>query len=170
MERGSAATLMLNDIGQVAIDLDRTIAAVPYAGSRRLGGFILIDKLSHATVAAGMIASIDGGAVQPGEGERGSIRWIAGAGRADYARAADEQARALGRASFVLDEAALERLRGELEFAADRLHAAREIALLLRGAGVDVLITLDVAESDAQPGRRIVASDDSDDISDQWVI
>ena len=171
MERGSAATLMLNDIGQVAIDLDRAVAAVPYVGNRRLGGFILIDKLSHATVAAGMIARVEGGSAHvSGEGERGSIRWISGAGREAYARDADEQARALGRASFVLDEAALERFLGELDATGDRLHAARELALLLRGAGVQVLVTLDVPEAEAQPGRRIVAGEGNDDTSDQWVI
>ncbi|MBM3928909.1 MAG: sulfate adenylyltransferase subunit CysN, partial [Sphingomonadales bacterium] len=57
----SVKTLGLNDIGVAHLHADRAIPFAPYAdsgeraGNRDLGGFILIDKLTNATVAAGMI-------------------------------------------------------------------------------------------------------------------
>ena len=55
MERTAAKTLQLNDIGVVEIATDKSIVFEPYAENRDFGGFILIDKISNATVAAGML-------------------------------------------------------------------------------------------------------------------
>lgn len=55
LEHLAAKTLGLNAIGVVEFATDRPIAFEPYATSRQLGGFILIDKFTNATVAAGMI-------------------------------------------------------------------------------------------------------------------
>ena len=51
----AAKTLELNSIGVCDVTTDKPIVFEPYADSRELGGFILIDKLTNATVAAGMI-------------------------------------------------------------------------------------------------------------------
>ena len=50
-----AQNLALNEIGLATITLDRKIAALPYGEDKILGGFILIDRISHATVAMGFI-------------------------------------------------------------------------------------------------------------------
>jgi sulfate adenylyltransferase subunit 1 len=50
-----AATLQMNDIGVVAVDLLRAIALDAYGANRATGAFILIDRESNATVAAGMV-------------------------------------------------------------------------------------------------------------------
>ena len=55
MEHLAAKTLELNAIGVANIATDRQIPFEPYADNRNLGGFILIDKMTNATVAAGMI-------------------------------------------------------------------------------------------------------------------
>ncbi|HET7757934.1 MAG TPA: sulfate adenylyltransferase subunit CysN, partial [Steroidobacteraceae bacterium] len=55
LEHMAAERLELNDIGVCELELDRPIAFEPYAESRALGGFILIDRLSNATVGAGLI-------------------------------------------------------------------------------------------------------------------
>ncbi|HMA51958.1 MAG TPA: EF-Tu/IF-2/RF-3 family GTPase, partial [Magnetospirillaceae bacterium] len=55
MEHLAAKTLELNAIGVANLSTDRPLAFEPYEASRDLGGFILIDKLTNATVAAGMI-------------------------------------------------------------------------------------------------------------------
>ena len=55
MEHRAAKTLALNAIGVANFSTDRPLVFEPYANSRTLGGFILIDWSSHATVAAGMI-------------------------------------------------------------------------------------------------------------------
>ncbi|KRE03026.1 hypothetical protein ASE63_26125 [Bosea sp. Root381] len=51
-----ATTLAMNDIGAVTIELDRAIGTLPFARSTELGGFILIDRISHETVAFGFVA------------------------------------------------------------------------------------------------------------------
>ncbi|HEV7260184.1 MAG TPA: sulfate adenylyltransferase subunit CysN [Bosea sp. (in: a-proteobacteria)] len=56
LAQAPVATLAMNDIGLVAIDLDRPIGALPFAESTELGGFILIDRISHETVAFGFVA------------------------------------------------------------------------------------------------------------------
>ena len=53
----SASTLALNDIGVAEVYADRAIVFEPYADGADLGGFILIDRATNATVAAGMIGS-----------------------------------------------------------------------------------------------------------------
>lgn len=50
-----AETLALNEIGQVQLRLDRVISVDAYTENRDTGGFILIDRMSNATVAAGMV-------------------------------------------------------------------------------------------------------------------
>ena len=55
MEQLAAKTLELNAIGVANLSTDRQIVFEPYADNRTLGGFILIDKITNATVAAGMI-------------------------------------------------------------------------------------------------------------------
>ena len=52
-----AATLQMNDIGAVTLNLLRPIAVDRYAENRATGAFILIDPETNATVAAGMIRS-----------------------------------------------------------------------------------------------------------------
>lgn len=51
-----AATLRLNEIGKVHLTLSRPIALDLYKNNRQLGAFILIDRITNATVAAGMIS------------------------------------------------------------------------------------------------------------------
>lgn len=50
-----ADRLELNEIGRVVVELARPIAFDPYKKNRGTGGFIVIDRLTHNTVAAGMI-------------------------------------------------------------------------------------------------------------------
>ncbi|HEY4075134.1 MAG TPA: GTP-binding protein [Herbaspirillum sp.] len=54
-ERHPAETLKLNDIARVTINVQQPIAVDAYAAIRSTGSFILIDEVTHQTVAAGMI-------------------------------------------------------------------------------------------------------------------
>ena len=45
----------LNDIGRVEIHTSAPLVADEYRSNRTTGSFVLIDELSNATVAAGMI-------------------------------------------------------------------------------------------------------------------
>ena len=55
MEEIAAQTLELNEIGIVNLTTDRPISFVPFKENKTLGGFILIDRITNATVAGGMI-------------------------------------------------------------------------------------------------------------------
>ncbi len=57
LEQKQAPTLGLNEIGVVRLELDRPVAFDPYRQNRETGSFILIDRFSNATVAAGMVIS-----------------------------------------------------------------------------------------------------------------
>ncbi|MBB3213344.1 sulfate adenylyltransferase subunit 1 [Herbaspirillum sp. Sphag1AN] len=54
-QRHAAESLKLNDIARVSINVQQAIAADSYAQIRATGAFILIDEVTHQTVAAGMI-------------------------------------------------------------------------------------------------------------------
>jgi sulfate adenylyltransferase large subunit len=56
-----AATLELNSIGVVEVETTRPLFLDPYAANRLTGSFILIDPVSHATVAAGMVREVSSG-------------------------------------------------------------------------------------------------------------
>ncbi|RST29490.1 sulfate adenylyltransferase subunit CysN [Sphingomonas ginkgonis] len=167
LERHGGATLELNDIGEVTIGLDRAVPAVRYSDNRRLGGFILIDKLSNATVAAGLVRDSSLRNARHAATEDGGIVWVLGEKRADYAARAQRQLKASGRAVAVLDEQALAGFPGADAAPAD---LAREVARLMSAAGVQVLIALDVAGEQATPGGRIMASSGDPRGDDEWVI
>ena len=57
-EKIETKTLELNDIARVRIELSEPVAFDLYEESRRTGAFILIDKITNNTVAAGMIAGV----------------------------------------------------------------------------------------------------------------
>ncbi len=57
LEQKPSATLGLNGIGVVCLELDRPVALDPYRQNRDTGSFILIDRFTNATVAAGMVIS-----------------------------------------------------------------------------------------------------------------
>ncbi len=59
MRRSDAGELSMNDIGRVSLSLHRAVPYDHYQRNRHTGNFILIDRLTNATVAAGMILDRD---------------------------------------------------------------------------------------------------------------
>jgi len=55
LEQKQVSTLKLNEIGLARLELDRPVSFDPYLLNRDTGSFILIDRFSNATVAAGMV-------------------------------------------------------------------------------------------------------------------
>ncbi|MGA9583229.1 MAG: sulfate adenylyltransferase subunit CysN [Allosphingosinicella sp.] len=174
-----ARLLALNDIGRCELKLDREVAAIPYARGRELGAFILIDKLSHATAAAGMIDGFPRrGTLDRFGGEADRIIWlneIAPDERAGMAARAQQRLQAIGRMSFVLDEAALrETLNSDLADGpadtAEHIRRLRAVAGLMSRAGLHVLVAVDVPAAEAWPGRRIVPADLDQEGEAEWVI
>jgi sulfate adenylyltransferase large subunit len=58
LEPEQATTLELNSIGEVEVETTRPLFLDPYAAHRHTGSFILIDPVSHATLAAGMVRTV----------------------------------------------------------------------------------------------------------------
>jgi len=157
----SADTLQLNDIGVGEIYLDRPIVFEPYAASTDLGGFIIIDRATDATVAAGMIGSVlrraqnvhwqsidvtrEAHAAQKSQSPR--VLWftgLSGAGKSTIANLVEKKLHALGRHSFLLDGDNIRQgLNRDLGFSeADRVENIRrvgEVARLMADAGLIVL-------------------------------
>ncbi|URW76935.1 sulfate adenylyltransferase subunit CysN [Sphingomonas donggukensis] len=157
----SVKTLGLNDIGVADVQADRPIPFAPYADSRVLGGFILIDKLTNATVAAGMIEhalrrsqnvhwqaiEITREAHAAQKGQAPKLLWftgLSGSGKSTIANLVEKKLHALGRHSFLLDgDNVRHGLNRDLGFSdADRIENIRrvgEVARLMTDAGLIVL-------------------------------
>jgi bifunctional enzyme CysN/CysC len=154
----------------VTIDLDRAVPIVRYEQDRKLGGFILIDKVSHATVAGGLVQAVADNPKHAAEcsDPAESIYWISGAARAEWAQRELARLKALGRPVSILDDEALAKLpAGE---GCDRLRLAREVALLMSAAGVHVLVTVEAPAEEAWPGRRIDSGSGNREGAVEWVI
>ena len=161
MEHLAAMTLELNSIGVAHVTTDRPIVFEPYAQSRELGGFILIDKLTHATVAAGMIRfclrraqnvhwqalEISREAHAALKGQKPAVLWftgLSGSGKSTIANLVEKRLHAAGRHTFLLDgDNVRHGLNKDLGFTeADRIENIRrvgEVARLMADAGLIVL-------------------------------
>jgi bifunctional enzyme CysN/CysC len=163
LEHTAAERLELNDIGVCEIELDRPIAFEPYADSRTLGGFILIDRLSQATVGAGLIhfalrrsrnvrwqaLDVDRGLRARLKGQRACVLWLtglSGAGKSTIANKVEKKLAAAGRHTYLLDgDNVRHGLNKDLGFAPqDRVENIRrvaEVARLMVDAGLIVLVS-----------------------------
>jgi bifunctional enzyme CysN/CysC len=161
LEQMAAKTLELNAIGVAAITTARPIVFEPFADSRALGGFILIDRATHATVAAGMIhfalrrsqnlhlqaVAITRTAHAAQKGQTAKVLWLtglSGAGKSTIADLVEQRLHAAGRHSFLLDgDNVRHRLNKDLGFSdADRIENIRrvgEVARLMTDAGLIVI-------------------------------
>ncbi len=159
----AARQLDLNEIGLCNISLDRPIAFDPYAENRTTGGFILIDRLSNETVAAGMIhfalrraqnihwqaVDINRAARAAQKGQRACVLWftgLSGSGKSTIANLVEKRLFALGRHSTMLDgDNVRHGLNRDLGFAdTDRVENIRrvgEVARLMADAGLIVLVS-----------------------------
>ena len=166
LDRLAAKTLELNSIGVAEIATDREIVFEPYAveGSspnRILGGFILIDKLSNATVACGMLhfalrralnihrqhLDVSRATHAALKGQRPAVLWftgLSGAGKSTIANLVEQKLAARGRHTFLLDgDNVRHGLNRDLGFTeADRIENIRrvgEVARLMADAGLIVM-------------------------------
>jgi bifunctional enzyme CysN/CysC len=161
MEHLAAADLGLNEIGVVELATDRPIVFAPFAESQKLGSFVLIDKISNATVAAGMLhfslrrahnihwqaVDIDRAAHAELKGQRPKILWftgLSGSGKSTIANALEKKLHANGKHTFLLDgDNVRHGLNKDLGFTdADRIENIRrigEVAKLMSDAGLIVL-------------------------------
>ncbi len=160
-EHLAAKTLSLNSIGVCEVTTDRPIVFEPYHESRQLGGFILVDKLTNATVAAGMIhfslrraqnihwqaLEISREAHAALKGQKPAVLWftgLSGSGKSTIANMVEKRLHAAGKHTFLLDgDNVRHGLNKDLGFTeADRIENIRrvgEVAKLMADAGLIVL-------------------------------
>ena len=166
LEHLAAPTLALNGIGVAEIATDREIVFEAYAGegaspNRALGGFILIDKLTNATVACGMLhfalrrslnihrqhLDVSRDTHAGLKGQKPAVLWftgLSGAGKSTIANLVEKKLAARGRHTFLLDgDNVRHGLNRDLGFTeADRIENIRrvgEVARLMVDAGLIVL-------------------------------
>ncbi len=160
----AARVLRLNDVGRVEVATDRPVPIEPYLHSRDTGGFVLVDRLSADTVAAGMVRYalrrsanvrshefvVDRTARERLNGHRGRAVWLtglSGSGKSTIADAVERDLHAQGVRTFVLDgDNVRHGLNKDLGFTAeDRAENVRrvaEVARLMVEAGTVVIVAL----------------------------
>ncbi|WP_018410383.1 sulfate adenylyltransferase subunit CysN [Methyloversatilis thermotolerans] len=161
LEHLAAKQLALNEIALVKLSMDRPIAFDPYESVRETGGFILIDRISNATIGAGMLRfalrrshnihmqHVDVNKVARGtmKGQKPCVLWftgLSGAGKSTLANQIEKRLTAMGRHTYLLDgDNVRHGLNKDLGFTeADRVENIRrvaEVARLMVDAGLIVL-------------------------------
>ena len=161
LEKQSAKTLALNAIGTCNLQTDQPIVFDPYEANRHTGGFILVDRMTNATVGAGMIhfalrrahnihwqaLDVNKSARAAMNGQRPLVLWftgLSGAGKSTIANLVEKRLHALGRRTYTLDgDNVRHGLNRDLGFTdADRVENIRrvaEVARLMVDAGLVVI-------------------------------
>jgi bifunctional enzyme CysN/CysC len=161
MEQLAAKTLELNGIGVATIATDKPLVFEPYVDNRTLGGFILVDKLTNATVAAGMLnfslrraqnvhwQALDVSREKHADlkNQKPGVLWftgLSGAGKSTIANLVEKRLVVMNRHTFLLDgDNVRHGLNRDLGFTdADRVENIRrvgEVAKLMTDAGLIVI-------------------------------
>jgi bifunctional enzyme CysN/CysC len=161
LEHLAAKQLALNEIAVCTLSIDRPIAFDPYDAVRETGGFILIDRISNATIGAGMLrfalrrshnihmqhVDVDKATRGAMKGQKPCVLWftgLSGAGKSTLANQLEKRLNALGRHTYLLDgDNVRHGLNKDLGFTeADRVENIRrvaEVAKLMVDAGLIVL-------------------------------
>jgi len=163
MGRFAAKTLAQNEVGYCKISLDRPVPFDSYSDIRRTGAFVLIDKLTNATVGAGRIVfalrrasnvvwqelKTDKAERARAIGQKPCVLWLtglSGAGKSTIADRLEQELRALGKHTYVLDgDNVRHGLNRDLGFTdRDRVENIRrvsEVAKLMVDAGLIVIVS-----------------------------
>jgi bifunctional enzyme CysN/CysC len=163
LEHTAATRLELNDIGVCGLEVSKPIVFEPYKQNRELGGFVLIDRLTNATVGAGLLhfalrrsanvhwqaLDIDRKVRANQKGQKPCVLWftgLSGAGKSTIANLLERRLVGLGRHTYLLDgDNVRHGLNKDLGFTeADRVENIRrvaEVARLMADAGLVVLVS-----------------------------
>lgn len=153
--------LNLNDIAVVNLALSKPLVFEPYAESPTLGGFILVDKFTHSTVAAGMIRhnlrraqnvhrqalSITREDRERLNGHKGKAIWftgLSGSGKSTIANALEKELHARGKRTYILDGDNIRQgLNKDLGFTdagrVENIRRVAEVTKLMVDAGLIVM-------------------------------
>ena len=160
----AARLLEMNDVGRVEIATDRPIPLDPYAKCRDTGGFLLVDRVTADTVAAGLVGhamrrsfnvvphtyEVNHDARVRLMGHPGRLIWLTGlpgSGKSTIADGAVRRLHALGVHTYVLDgDNVRTGLNKDLGFTpqdrAENVRRVAEVGRLMADAGLVVLVAL----------------------------
>ena len=163
-EEMAARTLKMNDIGHVEIATDTAVPLDPYALSRDTGGFLLVERVSRDTVAAGLVRhalrrahnvvphtfAVNQEARALLKNQRPRVLWLTGlpgAGKSTIADALEGRLHAMGMHTYVLDgDGVRTGLNKDLGFTpedrAENVRRVAETAKLMMDAGLIVIVSL----------------------------
>jgi len=158
----AAKTLGLNEIATVNVSFDRSVPFAPYRENKKLGAFIVIDKLTNETVGAGIIhfalrrsVNVHWQALEVTKAARADMKhqqacclWftgLSGSGKSTIANLLEKRLHADGKHTYVLDgDNVRHGLNRDLGFTEeDRVENIRrvsEVAKLLVDAGLIVIV------------------------------
>jgi bifunctional enzyme CysN/CysC len=188
-EQEAVDSLALNEVGRARVTLHRPLAFDSYRKNRVTGAFVLIDRVTNATVAAGMIVdravhrttteprsrhiTRTSGAV-PREtreallGQRGFTLWftgLSGSGKSTLSQALEKTLADAGRLCYVLDgDNVRHGLNRDLGFTAEdrteNIRRVAEVARLLNEAGVIVIASfISPYRRDRDGAREIIGAE-----------
>ncbi|MGD9804188.1 MAG: sulfate adenylyltransferase subunit CysN [Hyphomicrobiaceae bacterium] len=162
-EAVAARRLEANDIASCNLSLSRPIVFEPFADCQTMGSFILIDKLTYATVGAGLIdfelrrasnihwqsLEVSKVARAAAKSQRPCCLWftgLSGSGKSTIANLIDKRMMALGHHAYLLDgDNVRHGLNRDLGFTdEDRVENIRrvgEVAKLMVDAGLIVMVS-----------------------------
>jgi bifunctional enzyme CysN/CysC len=183
MEKAPGKTLELNGIAVCNIETDKAVPFLPYDENADLGGFILVDRVTNATVGAGMIhfalrrsqnihwqaVDVDREAHAEQKGQQAKLLWftgLSGSGKSTIANLVEKKLHVLGKHSFLLDgDNVRHGLNRDLGFTdADRVENIRrvgEVAKLMTDAGLIVLTAfISPFRSERQMVRQMIPEGD----------
>ena len=178
----SCRQLELNDIAVANLALSKPLVFDTYAQSHTLGGFILVDKYSHTTVAAGMIRhnlrraqnvhkqalSITRNDREKLNGHKGKVIWftgLSGSGKSTLANALEVELHRHGFRTYILDgDNVRQGLNRDLGFTdADRVENIRriaEVAKLMLDAGLIVMTAfISPFDQERRMARELIGDD-----------
>jgi len=163
LEKLAAEQLTLNAVATCNISTDTPLVFDPYSDNKTTGGFILIDRLTNNTVAAGMMDfalrraknvvpqafSVNQEARSAAKNQAPKVFWftgLSGSGKSTIANVFEQKLHAMGRHTYILDgDNVRHGLNRDLGFTeTDRVENIRrvaEVARLMVDAGLIVLVT-----------------------------
>jgi len=175
-------SLALNEMADCEIALDGALVFDPYFKSRDMGGFILVDRLSGATVAAGIIhfalrrsANVKWHMTTVDAATRARTKlqvpyciWLtglSGSGKSTIANALEKRLIELGRHTYVIDGDNIRHgLNRDLGFTdADRVENVRRIAevarLMVDAALITIVAAISPFRAEREMARNLFAAD-----------
>ncbi|TNE36315.1 MAG: sulfate adenylyltransferase subunit CysN [Alphaproteobacteria bacterium] len=179
LEHTATKTLELNEIGICNLALDKALTFDPYTENHTTGSFILVDRFSNATVAAGTIdfalrradnihwqsVDIHKEARAEQKGQKASVLWftgLSGSGKSTIANLVEKKLHSMGKHTYLLDgDNVRHGLNKDLGFTdADRVENIRrvgETARLMVDAGLITLVSfISPFRSERQMARSLL--------------